>query len=295
MSKRRGLPNERGMRHTHHYVDELFNRDDHPLGRHLPISSLEVNPDQPRTSVGEVDDLAESIKSHGILEPLLVHRVEEGRYRIIAGERRFHAAMKLGLTEVPCIEMEILNESEILEIALIENLQRRDLNPFEESHGYQTLKNKYNYTHDKIAKTVGKSRSTITESLTLSRIPDEIRELCRHADISAKSILLEIAKADDLMDMRNLVDLYAAGGDRQAMRELRKGTEADPEEEDSDQYQKLRPFVFRVSPQEGHFSLSLKFQKQEVSRDEIIKTLQQIIEQLRRESVPGPSQRRLDS
>ena len=139
------------MRHTHHFVDELFNRDDTPLGRQIPISNLEVNPDQPRESVGNISDLALSIKKHGILEPLLVRRLEKGRYSIIAGERRYHAAMEAGLTQIPCIEVDILKEAETLEIALVENLQRKDLDPFEEAQGYTLLKDKYGYTQEEIA------------------------------------------------------------------------------------------------------------------------------------------------
>lgn len=279
------------MRHTHHFVDELFNRDDNPLGKHLPLSALEVNPDQPRNTVGDIKNLSQSVKKHGILEPILVKRMEEGKYRIIAGERRYHAAMEAGLTTVPCIEVDILHEYETLELALVENMQRRDLDPFEEAQGFQTLKEKYEFTQEKIAALSGKSRSLVAEILTLNKIPHEIRELCRHADICARSVLVEIAKADNIQKMRLLVDLYASGADRESIRTTRKeeATESESggvQKKLSDEAKgKVKPFVFKVTPRQGDFSLSLRFKREEVSKDEIISTLRNILEQLEEEAL----------
>ena len=150
MSKRRGLPTESHMKHDAHFVDSLSERFGPSIGRLVPIEEIETNPDQPRRSVGDLEELKKSIESRGVLEPILVRPMDSGRFRIIAGERRFRAALEAGLAEVPCIEMEV-PDNEVLEIALIENLHRRDLHPFEEASGYTSLSEKHGYTQQRIA------------------------------------------------------------------------------------------------------------------------------------------------
>jgi ParB family chromosome partitioning protein len=179
------------MRHDRHFVDELAQRMGEGIGRMVRITAITSNQDQPRSSLGALEDLQSSIDKHGVLEPLLVRRLDDGRYELVSGERRFHAAMAVGLTEVPCIELEVSDQL-ALEIALIENLQRKDLTAFEEADGYRTLIDKYDYTHEEVGQAVGRSRVTVTESLRLLAIPESIRDLCRHADITAKGVLLEI-------------------------------------------------------------------------------------------------------
>ena len=138
MSKRRGLPMQSHMRHDSHFVDSLSERFGPSLGRQIPIDEIVTNPDQPRRSVGDLSELKASIESKGVLEPILVRPLADGRFRIIAGERRFRAALEAGLAEVPCIELDV-PDNEMMEIALIENLHRRDLHPFEEAMGYASL------------------------------------------------------------------------------------------------------------------------------------------------------------
>ncbi|MFY9551900.1 MAG: ParB/RepB/Spo0J family partition protein, partial [Thermoanaerobaculia bacterium] len=118
------------MRHDSHFVDSLSERFGPSLGRQIAIDEIETNPDQPRRSVGDLEELRMSIESKGVLEPILVRPLPDGRFRIIAGERRFRAAMEAGLAEIPCIELDV-PDNEVMEIALIENLHRRDLHPFE--------------------------------------------------------------------------------------------------------------------------------------------------------------------
>ncbi|MGD8441713.1 MAG: ParB/RepB/Spo0J family partition protein, partial [Holophagae bacterium] len=132
-----GLPPRRRMRHDRHYVDELVNpRSPSDFGLMVPVTRITSNRDQPRTSLGALDDLVSSIRRHGVLEPLIVReRSDGGGYELISGERRFHAALRAGLEEVPCIELE-LDDRAALEVALIENLQRKDLSPFEEAEGF---------------------------------------------------------------------------------------------------------------------------------------------------------------
>ena len=142
MSKRRGLPETSRMRHDSHFVEQLVRADELPVGRRIPIHLIEANPDQPRSSMGDLAELTKSITDKGVLEPILVRPREDGRYTIISGERRFRASLDAGLTEIPCIEMEV-SDSELLEIALIENLQRKDLSPFEEADGYRALQERH--------------------------------------------------------------------------------------------------------------------------------------------------------
>lgn len=204
MSKR-GLPAGISMRHDSHYVEE-FSKNYKSIGKILPISQLEPNPDQPRTEIGDLTELTSSIKQNGILEPILVKpNSNSGTWMIIAGERRWRAANLAGLSEVPCIEFD-LDDKAIAEVALIENLQRKDLTIWEEADGLAALNKTFGYTHDEIAKKISKSRSTVTESFAIARIPDSIRERCREAEISAKSVLLEIARQFDEPEMHRFID-----------------------------------------------------------------------------------------
>lgn len=204
MSKR-GLPAEIKMRHDAHYVEEL-SRPNRTVGKILPINQVEPNPEQPRVEIGDLSELTQSIKEKGVLEPLLVKpNPRGGTWMIIAGERRWRAANLAGLREVPCIELDI-DEKSIAEIALIENLQRKDLTIWEEADGLAALSEKFGYTHEEIAKKISKSRTTVTESMTIAGLPSNIRERCRQSNIGAKSILLEIARQFDEAAMIEFLD-----------------------------------------------------------------------------------------
>ncbi len=164
---RRGLPAGLSMRHDAHYVEELTQDRLSHVGRLLPIDKLDPNPDQPRTEIGDLTELTASIREKGVLEPLLVKPLM-GRWMIIAGERRWRAATAAGLKELPCIEMDV-DDSAVAEIALIENMQRKDLTPWEEADGLRALCERFGYTHEDVARKVGKSRSTVTEALSMTR------------------------------------------------------------------------------------------------------------------------------
>ncbi len=204
MSKR-GLPTGVKMRHDSHYVEDLAGPN-RSVGRKIPINLIQPNPDQPRSEIGDLSELAGSIKEKGVLEPILVKPdSKSGIWMIIAGERRWRAANLAGLDEVPCIELDI-DEKDIAEIALIENLQRKDLTIWEEVDGYAYLIEKFSYTHEEVAKKIGKSRTTITESLSIAGLPDIIRTKCRQVNINAKSALLEIARQFDEKAMHAFLD-----------------------------------------------------------------------------------------
>jgi ParB family chromosome partitioning protein len=158
------------MRHDAHYVESLTAYSSAAIGRMIPLEKVQPNPEQPRKTLGDLRELTESIREKGVLEPLLVRfNQRENTYYIISGERRYHASRAAGLREVPCIE-KIADDAETLELALIENLQRKDLTPFEEADGLQRLADQFDYTHDDIAKKIGRARSSVTETLSLPNI-----------------------------------------------------------------------------------------------------------------------------
>ena len=152
----------------------------------LKISDLEPNREQPRHEFKEeaLMELADSISRHGILQPLLVRPLLGGGYQIVAGERRWRAARMAGLTEVPAVIRE-LDESQVMELALIENLQREDLSPLEEAQGYAALIDTYGFTQEEVAETVGKSRPAVTNALRLMKLPEEIRSMLEEGVLSA--------------------------------------------------------------------------------------------------------------
>src|SRR5437763_241773 len=250
MTVKRGLP-ARSMRHDAHYVEELTRRSGRSIGSMIPLSMIEANPDQPRTSLGNIEDLANSVREKGVLEPILVRQVAPNKYQIISGERRFRAASMAGLDEIPAIELDV-DDNEQIEIALIENIQRKDLTPFEEAEGFLMLQQKFDYTHERISQVIGKSRTTVTETLQINDIPDRIRILCRQAGISNKSVLVQIARAGGEDEMEELVRAFAAG--ELSRESLRKQTAARPEPKKAG---RPKNYVFQVKDKSLPFSLNM--------------------------------------
>ena len=152
----------------------------------LPLQKVEPNPDQPRRTFDEeeLQALADSIAAHGILQPLAVRASGDGFYQIIAGERRWRAARMAGLSEVPVVVLEA-DDRTVMELALVENLQRQDLNPMEEAEGYQRLMKEYGLTQEEAAARVGKSRPAVANALRLLLLPEEVRSLVEDGTISA--------------------------------------------------------------------------------------------------------------
>ena len=154
--------------------------------RELPIYKVEPNPDQPRREFDEVElqALADSISVHGVIQPLTVREMPNGYYQIIAGERRWRAARLAGLSDVPVVVIEA-DDRKAMELALIENLQRQDLNPVEEALGYQTLMEEYGLTQEDTSRQVGKSRSAVANTLRLLALTPEVLELLKTGEITA--------------------------------------------------------------------------------------------------------------
>ena len=270
MSKR-GLPNTLRMRHDEHYVEALTASEGAPVGRMVPIESLDPNPGQPRQVMGDLSELMASIAEKGVIEPLIVRQVGN-RYQIIAGERRYHASVQVGLRELPVILREA-DDVEVMELALIENLQRKDLTAFEEAEALQQLAAKCRYTHEDMARKLGKSRTAITEALSLNNMPDEVRNLCRLADISSKSTLLQIVWQSDPKKMLALVERMAAQG-----AVTRKDVRAETARPVTG---KPRQFIFSFKPPAKTFQLRMSFKKGRVEKAEIIEALENIIRELR--------------
>src|SRR5690348_11221729 len=230
------------MRHDEHYVDALSSTTSGPVGRMVPIDILDPNPGQPRQVMGDLSELMASVAEKGIIEPLVV-RPRAGRYQIIAGERRYHAAVQVGLREVPVVVREV-GDGEVMEIALVENLQRKDLTAFEEAEALQQLAENCGYTHEDMARKLGKSRTAITESLSLNNMPEDVRNLCRLADISSKSTLLQIVRQSDPQKMLALVERLAGQGTT---------TRQDVRKETRPQASRPKSFVFAFKPQTKAF------------------------------------------
>src|ERR1700675_2450056 len=159
------------MRHDEHYVYALAASAGTPVGRMVAIDLIDPNPNQPRQVMGDLSELIASIAEQGIIEPLVVSQ-RAGRFQIVAGERRYQAAVQVGLRELPVVIRDV-DETGMLELALIENLQRKDLTPFEEAEALHGLAQSCGYTHEDLARRLGKSRTSVTESLSLVSMPEE--------------------------------------------------------------------------------------------------------------------------
>ena len=169
----------------------------------LPVSEIEPNRSQPRRDFDEesLRELADSIAAHGVLQPLLVRPLAEGGYQLVAGERRWRASRMAGLFEVPVIIRE-MTDSEMMQIAMIENLQRENLNPVEEAMGYRMLIDEYHLTQEEISKSVGKSRPVIANALRILSLPKEILDMVSEGKISAGHARALLSFSDKAEQMR---------------------------------------------------------------------------------------------
>ncbi len=185
-------------------LDMFFMEEEKSDVRELDISEIVPDPDQHRKTFHDetIKELADSIKVHGIIQPLVVRR-DGGSYKIVAGERRYRASKLLGLVKLPVIIRDDLTDRDAAEIALIENLQREDLNPVDEALGYEKLISDFGITQEEAADRVGKSRSAVTNALRLLRLPKEVIEKLRDGSISAghARALLPLKSEEDILEM----------------------------------------------------------------------------------------------
>ena len=282
MLKRAGLPVTLKMRHDSHYVESLTSYSGAAIGRMIPVEQIRPNPDQPRKAIGDLRELTDSVREKGVLEPLLVRFVpREDCYYIISGERRYHAARAAGLREIPCIE-KTADDAETLEIGLIENIQRKDLTPFEEADGLHRLATQFEYTHEDVARKIGRARSSVTETLSLRNIPDALRKKCIEQGIMSKSLLLQIARQPTEKKMVEMLHRILQGGlTRDEARRERREEQSGP--------QRPQPFIFQFEPENESFKFRIQFKKSHVSRDELIGTLREILSQLEGSSTEADS------
>jgi ParB family chromosome partitioning protein len=197
---------------------------------------------------------------------------------IIAGERRWRASKAAGLREVPCIEMEV-DDRAVAEIALIENMQRKDLTAWEEADGLAALCERFGYTHEDVARKVGKSRSTVTEALSIASLPEVIREKCRRADIGAKSLLLQIVRQPHVEAMHELLsEITSRGLNRDGARAARRSKQEGKSSQAATG--KSAPYIFKYAADNGEFTLEVRFRRSDVQLQETAGALRQVLNSL---------------
>lgn len=175
--------------------------------RTVPIEHVSRNPRNPRRSFdpADLEDLSRSIRQHGIVQPVMVRRAGEDRYEIIAGERRWRAAQMAGLVDIPVIVRDV-DDRTALEIAIVENVQRADLNALEEAQGYEQLIAQYGYTQNDLGEVIGKSRSHVANSLRLLKLPDEVRQMLADGALSAGHARAIVSTSDPVRLARKIAD-----------------------------------------------------------------------------------------
>lgn len=219
-------------------LDTLFmdNTKDIQVKKTLRTSEIEPNRDQPRKVFSDeaIAALADSIREYGVLQPILVRPLGTGMYQIVAGERRWRAARMLGLDEVP-VNIKELSDLEAMQIAIVENLQRENLNPLEEASGYSELIEKFGMTQEKVAKLVGRSRSAVANAVRLLTLPESVQKMVESGDLSAGHARALLAFDDE--ELLISTAQKAAGGGltvRQVEKIAQKSTEETPEKPASD-------------------------------------------------------------
>ena len=271
-AKKTGLPDDITMRHDNHYVDLIEEKLYGPRIRMISINKIDPSHHQARTELGNIEELMASIKEKGILQPIIV-REKNNRFEIIAGERRCIAAKNVGLKDIACIEMNV-SDNEAMELALIENLQRKDLSVFEEADGLNALADMYGYSHKEISEKIGKARSTITEIISISKIPKEIRNLCEEFSIKSRGTIIEIAKQENEDNMYRLIKEIKK-------RELKREDTRDLSKMIKGKEKKIDKYVYKYEEKDKSFKLKIEFKQQRVTKDEIVKVLEKLIEKLK--------------
>jgi len=237
----------------------------------LPIDLVRPNPDQPRQHFDDASlkDLTASIREKGVLQPVLARKDRSGEgYILIAGERRWRAATAAGLTEIPAL---IRSGTDALEVALIENLQRENLNAIEEAEALFKLKKARHFTDEELARIMGKSRTAVTESLALNKLPEEIKAQCRTSDIGSKSQLLQVIRAGSEKEMLALWEGLKTGEIR-TVRDLRQRTKT----------AKGRPrnYRFHHRPKGRSYQVVVTFAKAKASRAEVSAALKDALKHI---------------
>jgi len=276
-----GLPDFVKSKFDNHFVEELSARTRTPVIRNIPIDKLTANVHQPRKDFGNIEELADSIKEKGILEPILI-RPKNGKFEIVAGERRFRAAQMAGLSEIPCIEHDIA-DNEALEVSIIENIQRKDLNVYEQAFSIKSFADMYGYTHQEIAQKVGKSRVTITELIRITDLPEEILERCMELKINSKTFLQELVKLENIEQMTEMLDNYSEEPfSRDKIKEKRKAQKEKKSAEKS-----VKTFRFNLTSEDKSVKIKFDIKSQENDKNKIIAILEKLVSDLKENKVQG--------
>ena len=235
-NKKSGLGKGLGQLFLENSVDELV------ANNTLPLEEIVPNKEQPRKTFDEtaLEELAESIRQHGVLQPLLVRPLPGGGYQLVAGERRYRASRIAGLREVPVVIRE-LSDVETMEIAIIENLQREDLKPLEEANGYKMLMDNFEFTQEEIAKTVGKSRPAITNALRLLNLPEDMQNMLERGEMTAghARTLLSFKNEDQMKAAARRVTMEGISV-RELEKMAKRANEEKPEKADKPAKRRIR-------------------------------------------------------
>jgi len=254
-----------------HPVDTFM--DDADAGRvvNIPVGAITPNPDQPRTYFDPeaLHDLTTSVRERGVLQPIIVRRPEYGDgFVLIAGERRWRAATAAGLAKIPAL---IRQKEDPAEIALIENLQREDLNAIEEAESLKRLKDRRTLSDETLARIIGKSRQAINDSLLLTRLPEAIKAECRTSGNYPKSLLLSLVRSPNSEAQLALWQQIKLGTVtvRQARTASKQSTQPGP-----------KPYRFTYKPEKPTFSVQVTFRKSHASHDDITDALREALNSL---------------
>jgi len=263
MHKKVGLPEFIKMKHDYHLVDEISMRTKTPVTRNIPIEKIITNQLQPRKDMGDLKELTESIREKGIIEPVIV-RPKEGHFEIIAGERRYQAAKLADMSEIPCIEHDI-PDNEALELSIVENIQRKDLNVFEQAQSIMSLAEIYGYSHEEIAKKIGKSRVTVSELIRITDLPMDIKQKCLEMAINSKTFLLELTKLEDPEKMAAILNQYSQKSfSRDEIKQQRKK-----------QISKI--FKFNFISDDKNIKINFHCHQEKVDKESILAVLEKLI------------------
>ncbi|MFC1522657.1 ParB/RepB/Spo0J family partition protein [Elusimicrobiota bacterium] len=236
----------------------------------IPVALIDPNPEQPRHHFDDstLQELADSIKSKGLLQPIVVRQSNSERFTLIMGERRWRAAKIAGFKAIPAL---IRSEGNMLELALIENLQRENLSPIDTAEALHALKTQHGYTDEVLAKVVAKSRAWVTNTLSIIKLPDEAKQKAREANYNVRDVLIEASRQSDAEHGQQLIEKALAGEVNTTKLREERGKQGKT---------KARHFRFRYVPPDKDFSLVVVFNRKKVSKDEIKKALEMTLQSL---------------
>ena len=278
-----GLPDFVKSKYDNHFVEEISTRTRTPVVRSVPIDKIVTNVNQPRKDFGDLGEMIQSIKERGILEPVLI-RAKNGKFEIVAGERRYRAAKLAGLMEIPCIEYDIA-DNEALELSIIENVQRKDLDIYEQAFSLKSLSEIYGYTHQDIAQKIGKSRVTVSELIRVTDLPQEILQRCAELNISSKTFLLELVKLESVDQMIEMLNNYSEKPfSRDKIKEKRKAGDEKKVEADDKPFKELK---FNIASEDKEVKIKFDIKTHDGDRNKIINILEKLISDIKENKIKG--------